>query len=220
MSWIPDFGMGLWDHSQIVLLSYIVIFLGVPYGLAILNKNARHVLKSFEEGYKENTRKWWKFFYFAFILCFLWILICLLYSFHYNSINWFWRISVLDNIPTKILGTVFLGFSLLVSIWLHSSFLSTNISKDEKSRLITTGIYRYTRNPMYLMLVHGVLGTFLLVPNLLTLALWVGTTFACYGLCLEEEKGLLKKYGEEYEHYKKEVGLLFPKLKRKNKEWT
>ena len=220
MSWIPDFGMGLWDHSQIVLLSYIVIFLGVPYGLAILNKNARHVLKSFEEGYKENTRKWWKFFYFAFILCFLWILICLLYSFHYNSINWFWRISVLDNIPTKILGTVFLGFSLLVSIWLHSSFLSTNISKDEKSRLITTGIYRYTRNPMYLMLVHGVLGTFLLVPNLLTLALWVGTTFACYGLCLEEEKGLLKKYGEEYEHYKKEVGLLFPILKRKNKEWT
>jgi protein-S-isoprenylcysteine O-methyltransferase Ste14 len=220
MSWIPDFGMGVWDYSQIVLLSYIIIFLGVPYGLAILNKNARQVLKSFEEGYKENTRKWWKFFYLAFILCFLWILICLLYSFHYNSINWFGRISVLDNIPTKILGMVFLGFSLLVSIWLHSSFLSTNISKDEKSRLITTGIYRYTRNPMYLMLVHGVLGTFLLVPNLLTLALWVGTTFACYGLCLEEEKGLLKKYGEEYEHYKKEVGLLFPILKRKNKEST
>ena len=220
MSWIPDFGMGVWDYSQIVLISYIIIFLGFPSALALFNKNARQVLKSFGEGYKENTRKWWMFIRMAIILSVLWILIILLYAFYYNSINWFWRISVLDNNPTKILGTVFLCFSLLVSIWLHSSFLSTNISKDEESRLITTGIYRYTRNPQYLLQVHGTLGTFLLVPNLLTLALWVGTTFACYGLCLEEEKGLLKKYGARYEHYKKEVGLLFPILKRKNKEWT
>jgi protein-S-isoprenylcysteine O-methyltransferase Ste14 len=220
MSWIADFGVGVWDHSQIVLLSYIVIFFGVPYGLALFNKNVRQVIKSFGEGYKENTRKWWKFFYLAFTLCFLWILIILLYAFYYNSIYWFWRISVLDNVPIKIFGLIFLSFSLLESILLHSSWLNINISKDEKSRLITTGMYRYTRNPQYLLLIHGVLGTFLLVPNLLTIALLVGMTFTCYSLCLEEEKGLLKKYGARYEHYKKEVGLLFPILKRKNKEWT
>ena len=220
MSWIPDFGMGVWDHSQIVLLSYIVIFLGVPYGLALFNKNVRRVMKSFGEGYKENTSKWWKFFYLAIILIVLWIVIILLYSFHYNSINWFWRISVLDNVPIKIFGLIFLSFSLLESILLHSSWLNINISKDEKSRLITTGMYRYTRNPQYLLLIHGVLGTFLIMPNLLTLAILVGTTFVYYNLCLEEEKILLKKYGARYEHYKKEVGLLFPILKRKNKEWT
>lgn len=220
MSWIPDFGMGVWEHSQIVLLSYIVIFLGVPYGLALFNKNVRRVMKSFGEGYKENTSKWWKFFYLAIILIVLWIVIILLYSFHYNSINWFWRISVLDNVPIKIFGLIFLSFSLLESILLHSSWLNINISKDEKSRLITTGMYRYTRNPQYLLLIHGVLGTFLIMPNLLTLAILVCTTFVYYNLCLEEEKILLKKYGEKYEHYKKEVGLFFPKLKRKNKECT
>ena len=66
---------------------------------------------------------------------------------------------------------------------------------------------------MYLMHVFGILGTSLLVPNILTISLLVSTIIASYGLCLEEEKGLLKMYGEEYEHYKKKVGLLFPKLK-------
>jgi len=97
------------------------------------------------------------------------------------------------------------------------SFTRTKDSNNDNSGLITTGLYNYTRNPMYLMHVVGTIGTFLLVSNLLTLTIFIVTIIASYELSLEEEKGLLKKFGEDYEHYRKKVGLLFPKLKRRRK---
>lgn len=35
-----------------------------------------------------------------------------------------------------------------------------------------------------------------------------------YAVSLEEEEALSRMCGEEYEKYKKEVGMIFPKLKR------
>lgn len=91
-------------------------------------------------------------------------------------------------------------------------------SKGEKPKLVTTGIYRYIRHPCYLALDIAVFGTFLIIPNILTLALSLCVVTVLYVGTLEEEKILLKIYGEEYEKYKENVGMFFPKIKKRGAE--
>lgn len=79
--------------------------------------------------------------------------------------------------------------------------------------LVTTGPYAYTRNPMVLGLLfillavasfRGTLSGFVLVPvaGLLT---WLS-------LVVFEEKGLVRRFGADYEKYRRSVPLLFPRL--------
>ena len=58
------------------------------------------------------------------------------------------------------------------------------------------------------------LGTFLIMPNLPTLIRAAGMIAVLYAVSRDEEKRLLEIYGEEYEKYRRDVGLVFPKLKR------
>jgi len=82
-------------------------------------------------------------------------------------------------------------------------------------RLVTEGPYRYTRNPMaYGLLIFYFVALAFLRNSIITLALfpfaclfeiWYHTTF--------EEPGLLKRFGSEYERYRKEVPILLPLLR-------
>ena len=79
-------------------------------------------------------------------------------------------------------------------------------------RLVTEGPYRYTRNPMaYGLLLFYFVAIAFLRNSIITLALfpfaclfeiWYHTTF--------EERGLLTRFGIEYERYRKEVPALLP----------
>jgi len=79
--------------------------------------------------------------------------------------------------------------------------------------LVTTGPYGYTRNPM-------VLGLLFLITAVAfyrgTLTGFVGIFIVGVGawvyLAIFEEKGLVSRFGEKYEHYRRSVPLLFPKL--------
>jgi protein-S-isoprenylcysteine O-methyltransferase Ste14 len=84
-------------------------------------------------------------------------------------------------------------------------------------RLVVGGLYRYVRNPMYLAVLAIILGQALLFANVRLLAyaaaVWVG--FATF-VKLYEEPTLKRRYGEQYEAYRRAVPAWRPRLRA----WT
>lgn len=91
-----------------------------------------------------------------------------------------------------------------------------SISPQTK-KLVTTGPYRYCRNPM----VFGAFSLYLSVVVLLNsitgfIVLITFLFLAIVFLKLSEEKRLLKDFGDEYREYRKKVPMIFPiKLKKR-----
>jgi protein-S-isoprenylcysteine O-methyltransferase Ste14 len=85
------------------------------------------------------------------------------------------------------------------------------------SELITTKIYAYLRHPMYAIWGLAILPGTLCFFNSWLLFLTLPIYYIIVRIfIISEEKYLLKKYGEEYAHYKKNVNAFFPKLKKYN----
>ncbi|MFY0688187.1 MAG: isoprenylcysteine carboxylmethyltransferase family protein [Cyclobacteriaceae bacterium] len=79
------------------------------------------------------------------------------------------------------------------------------INYEEKTSLIQTGAFRYSRNPIFLGIQISYIGMFLVAPNVLSFTLLV-TMFLCFQIQVRlEESYLLDKHGEEYHEYYKRV---------------
>ncbi len=80
--------------------------------------------------------------------------------------------------------------------------------------LVTTGLYRYVRNPIYLGVLTILIGHFLWFKTLLMLAYAV-VVFLVFHLfvTLYEEPTLKTKFGTAYEKYCKSVPRWIPKIK-------
>jgi protein-S-isoprenylcysteine O-methyltransferase Ste14 len=68
--------------------------------------------------------------------------------------------------------------------------------------LRTSGIYRYSRNPMYLGLHLVTLTAMLVVPEWWVAAPGIFSYFAYHQIALGEEKFLRERFGQEYLNYK------------------
>ncbi len=81
------------------------------------------------------------------------------------------------------------------------------LTPSETSVLITQGMYRYSRNPMYLGLL------LLIIAATIWFGTWFGIIISVFFILLinilqiipEEEEALLQIFGEEYLEYKKKV---------------
>lgn len=81
-------------------------------------------------------------------------------------------------------------------------------------RLVVGGLYRYVRNPMYLAVLAIIVGQALAFANVRLLAyavaVWVG--FATF-VKLYEEPTLKRRYGEQYEAYRRAVPAWLPRMR-------
>lgn len=76
-------------------------------------------------------------------------------------------------------------------------------------RLVTDGVYRFSRNPMYAAFILFLVPAIALIANnllLLAVSLAMYAVFTC--LIGQEEAWLRKEFGEEYESYCRKVGRL------------
>jgi protein-S-isoprenylcysteine O-methyltransferase Ste14 len=95
--------------------------------------------------------------------------------------------------------------------WSLGKFWSPTLQLKENHQLVTTGIYRHVRHPMYLGLAVFSVGNVLALPNYIA-----GQTFLVAMLVLiafrlgPEEQMLGEEFGEEYEDYRKRTNRLFP----------
>ncbi len=106
------------------------------------------------------------------------------------------------------LGVLFCMSGLLMFLWSLISFgrsFRVGIDTEHPDRLITTGAFAFTRNPIYVAFGAVLLGQFLVLPNWILL-LYLGGTFGLiHRQVLREEAYLKVHYGMEYLKYSQRV---------------
>ena len=85
---------------------------------------------------------------------------------------------------------------------------------EGKGKLVTTGIYRYTRHPQYLGFLLITLGLNVWWLTIITLALWPVVIIVYYKLAKTEDKEAEEEFGEEYLEYKRRVPGWIPRIRR------
>jgi len=113
--------------------------------------------------------------------------------------------------------SIFLGFLLPLSniVVLMGMFLvifGWRKIHNAESRLVTTGIYGCVRHPQYLGFMLITLGMNILWVTISTLILWPILVFVYYRLAKQEDKEMQKRFGEEYQKYKRDVPMFIPRL--------
>ena len=91
----------------------------------------------------------------------------------------------------------------------------TPLPIDAPKKLVVRGLYRYTRNPMYVGVLTVILGWAILFRTvaLVVYGLMVATCFHLF-IVFYEEPHLRREFGREYEQYRTRVGRWLPRLRR------
>lgn len=110
----------------------------------------------------------------------------------------------LERDSLRALGWLLLHLSLLLIVVAQFQMRqSWRIGIDEKNRteLITTGLFRYSRNPAFLGMQLTMGGLFLVLPNVVTLLTHALTMVSLEIQVRHEEEFLKKSHGEAYLNY-------------------
>ena len=102
------------------------------------------------------------------------------------------------------IGVFFCLAGLLLLLWSLVSFgqsFRVGIDAEHPDKLITNGIFAFTRNPIYVAFATILLGQFLIFSNWILLVYMVAGIWLFHRQVLREEEYLKQHYGEEYLEY-------------------
>jgi protein-S-isoprenylcysteine O-methyltransferase Ste14 len=115
----------------------------------------------------------------------------------------------------QLVSWLLLGGSLLVAFFGFYLFYHHGKPADgmeETTALITSGLYRYIRHPLYLSLILGAFGVMMKWPDWLGIALSLVNLLALYLTAKVEEKEMIKRFGKGYEDYMTRTKMFIPFL--------
>jgi protein-S-isoprenylcysteine O-methyltransferase Ste14 len=114
-----------------------------------------------------------------------------------------------------LLGALPVGIGAMIRTW-GAAYLRAEVQQDSKlrtERLVADGPFRYTRNPLYLGILIGVLGAGVMCsPAGWALQMALSVVFV-YRLILREEGELLTTQGESFRAYCRVVPRLLPAIR-------
>jgi len=121
-------------------------------------------------------------------------------------------------LPMRVLGVILLFAGLIVLIQAFVRFvvegLGTPAPISPPERLVVGGVYRYVRNPMYVAVLATIVGQVLLLGQLglllYTAAFWL---IAAAYVRWYEEPALTRRFGADYETYRRAVPAWWPRLR-------
>jgi protein-S-isoprenylcysteine O-methyltransferase Ste14 len=152
----------------------------------------------------------------SFSSLFVWMVEIVLYALH-CSFHIFpspLDTQILDSPEARIVGVVLtcIGFAIF-SIAYLSFGDSWRIGFDIKrpGTLVTSGIFAFTRNPIYLSLDLWFTGVFLITGALIFLIFAILAFLAQHWQILQEEAFLTNLYGQPYRDYRRRIGRYFGK---------
>ena len=120
--------------------------------------------------------------------------------------------------PIRVLGVILLVAGLIVLVQAFVRFVvegfGTPVPVAAPDRLVVGGLYRYVRNPMYVAILAAIVGQALLLGRLglLLYAAAVWTISAAF-VRWYEEPTLTRRFGAEYEAYRRAVPAWWPRLR-------
>lgn len=124
-----------------------------------------------------------------------------------------------DSKATQWLGIAFYGVGLLIVILSFFS-LGKSVSvglPEEETKLKTKGIYRVSRNPMYLGGFVMCVGSCVYSIHIINFMLFAITVAIHHNIVLKEEEFLEKRFGDSWLDYKKRVPRYFGRTIAVNK---
>jgi protein-S-isoprenylcysteine O-methyltransferase Ste14 len=113
-------------------------------------------------------------------------------------------------IPLSVGSWMFyLGLLLLISGYLGHILAKIHYAQSNPDEPVHRGIYRYSRNPMYVSFSLIMLGVAFIGQSILLLVIWAGSTIATHILIRGEERYCIETYGESYDRYLKQTPRYF-----------
>jgi protein-S-isoprenylcysteine O-methyltransferase Ste14 len=81
---------------------------------------------------------------------------------------------------------------------------------ENTTKLVTKGLYKYIRHPMYAALLFLAWGIFLKDINIVSIIIIIIVTIAVFITCKIEEGEMIRKFGDEYKEYMQKTRLWIP----------
>jgi len=122
--------------------------------------------------------------------------------------KWIIEIDLSEYKLINILGLIFVSIGFILGILALIAMKNSwrvGIKYDQKTDLVTTGIYKISRNPYFLSYNILILGYIFIFPSFILISLYLTLVIIFHNMILEEEKYLLNVHGENYIDYKKKV---------------
>lgn len=142
------------------------------------------------------------------------IVIMIIFPLGVTQINYVLHLPVFTTPLTQLVGLllILIGSALFIycSVIFKIQGKGTPIPIEAPTQLVTTGIYAYTRNPIYLGYWLIVLGEFLWLGHLLLIAYLLIFMVVNHIYVIYEEKTLQKRFNGEYLAYVQKVPRYVP----------
>ena len=111
-----------------------------------------------------------------------------------------WFLNITTDPNWLYTGLVIYGFGVLLCL---GSVI--NFARPVESGINVKGLYRVSRNPMYVAYFIYFLGCVILTQSSILLALLIVFQISAHWIILSEERWCVKKFGEEYINYMNKV---------------
>jgi len=119
-----------------------------------------------------------------------------------------------SNVDLQLAGVVLTLIGYLVFIWsvIVRGKYSVSWAMPEDQKLVTWGPYRHVRNPSYLGYFLMFFGMFLSWSNVFTVLPLLAIP-GYHRVAVEEERFLVKRFGDDYLEYQRATGRFIPKIR-------
>lgn len=142
------------------------------------------------------------------VISFIELIIVSIYAFIPSLLRYLLPFWYLEHESLRYVGWALLIISLIM-VWLAQSSMRESwrigIDEENKTELVTSGFFAFSRNPIFLGIMIANVGLFLVLPNAFTLLIIVLSTTSINTQIRLEEEFLKEEHGEQYISYKSKV---------------
>lgn len=191
---------------KIYLPIYLLIYLFIAFVLPTYRTFKKTGINPVTFGKSDNAHDYIGFLM-KLLLALLFVVV-LIFSFSERAYNYLVPVEYLEVNYLQITGLIIIHISLgWISVAQYQMGNSWRIGIDEnnKTGLVTKGIFSLSRNPIFLGMIVSVLGVFFIIPNALTFFLTLTTYFIIQIQIRLEEEFLTKEHGSQYQEYKQKT---------------
>lgn len=188
---------------KLYLPIYLLFYLAVAFVLPSYRTWKQTGINPITFG-KEDTAHNYIGFVMKLLIALLFIM-TLVYSLSTKLYEYLLPVWYMDNQLVMIAGLVLIHASLIwiaIAQYQMSNSWRIGIDEENKTQLVTKGVFSISRNPIFLGMIVTVFGLFLILPNALSLFLTCSSNIIIQIQIRLEEEFLERQHGQSYQNYK------------------